>query len=169
MKKLILILILAIGFTATGQVEFAGYQDFKLATQTDDAGNDPFTLDVVILAKFYNGGNRPDNWSKQIFVLIDFEYADLSGGEYIRWSGGVGYRFDIWKLQLSPSIDYGIINRWHRGFSSFNGLIDLTYMITDNFGISALASLTQRNDLKWKWDDNEPVPGFYLGAKFLID
>ena len=169
MKKTILILIFAIGLTATAQIEFAAYQDVKLATMEDDAGNKPLTADVVILAKFYNGGNRADNWSKQIFYLIDFEYANLNGGEYIRYSAGVGYRFDIWKLQLSPSIDYGIINRWDRAFSSFNGLIDLTYMLTPKFGVSALASLTQRQDLKWKYSDNKLVKGFYIGAKFLIN
>jgi len=171
MKKLILILILAIGFTGHSQIEIGLYQDVKLAVMTDDAGNDPFTTDLVFTAKMYNGGNRTYNWSHEIFVYPFFEYADLNGGTYLRYAMGVGYTFRLpLDLAVSTSFDFGLINRPTNNVTTFSGnvMVEVSYNLTTRLKISVLNTLTQRNDLDIMWGGNHWTHSFYAGVTYLI-
>ena len=162
-----LILFLLIGITATAQIEIGLYQDVKLATMKDDASNDPFTTDLLLTVKLINQGAY-EKWAKSIFVYPLVEYAELNGGTYIRYALGVGYKFKLNKFNISPSIDYGRIERWGGVYSSFNGLIEVGYMITDNIGLGLLGGLTQRNDLAYRWKDKTLTQSFYAGCKYLF-
>lgn len=170
MKNLLILLFLFIVNVAEAQVSLAVYQDASLAFTEDDHGNKPYTADIVFNGRLYNGGNRADNWSKQIFFVLDVEYADLFGGTFWRYGIGFGYTFQniFSKISISPSLDYGRIVRWNAGYSSFNGLIDISYMFTDKVGVSLLSTLTQRNDLKSRWGDDKLKTGFYIGAVYKI-
>ena len=168
MKKIILILFLAIGINVKSQITISVFQDVKLAFTEDVVGNKPFTLDILVLPKLFNGGNRSDSWDKQIFVYPYFEYADLSGGKYVRWAMGFGYEFCITnKIGISPSFDYGIINRW--GFATFssNIMVQTHYQISNKFSVGLLFSKTRRTDLdiykEGQWVDN-----FYFGITYKI-
>jgi len=168
MKKLLLTIALVIGFTMNSQITFSFYQDAKLAFQNDGHGNDPFTADVTILSKWYNGGLRPDHWSKQIFVYPSFEYADLNHSRYIRIALGVGYRFRIWKIDLEPSIDYGFIDRWGGTTQSFNALVELTYRLTERINLGFLLGLTERTDLLAVYGTTKPTQNFAFGFKYEL-
>ena len=159
MKKLIL-LILLIGFTVQGQITIGVYADAKLLFIGDDKGNDAGTLDLVVIPKLRNG--------KGVFVYPYFEYADLQGGEYLRYGIGGGYSFELRNLNIEPSLDYGRILRWDKAYSSFNGILEVNYKITPRIRLSVLASLTQRNDIKYKWEDATWRYNLYGGLTYQL-
>jgi len=148
-----------------GQINIGVYADAKLLFIGDDYGNDAGTIDVVILTKLYNGGYG--GWSRNILVYPVFEYAKLSGGKYMRYAMGVGYKFGN-KLNIEPSIDYGRVVRWGWAYSSFNGLLCVSYGISNKIQISVLNSLTQRNDLKFRWGDDVWRYNFYFGLTYDV-
>lgn len=169
MKKIILIIFLAIGVTANAQIELSIYQDAKLAVMEDDAGNSPFTADIVTMIRLYNGGNRSANWSKQIFFYPYFEFADLSDGRYIRYSMGLGYRFKLpLKINVSPSFDYGVINRWNASSFSYNLGVDIGIKLTKKLSLSTFMSITERTDLKGKYGTTKPTYNFYVGLTYQL-
>jgi len=160
MKQLIY-LILLIGITSTSQISVGFYADSKLLFIGDGKGNDAGTLNVVVIPKL--------NTPKGVFVYPLFEIANLYGGTYIRYALGGGYAFKLNRLSIEPSVDYGRILRWGGAYSSFNGLIELNYSITPQVGVSALASLTQRNDLKYRWEDATLRQNFYIGLTYNLN
>ncbi|MFK5981499.1 MAG: hypothetical protein QM499_01195 [Flavobacteriaceae bacterium] len=171
MKKLILIIVLAIGLNATSQIELGLYQDVKLAVTKDDAGNTPFTTDLVFTAKMYNGGTRTYNWTHEIFVYPYLEYADLSGGTYLRYAMGLGYTFRLpLNLAISTSFDFGLINRPTKSVTTFssNGIFEVSYKITPRLKVSALNTIAQRNDLDVMWGGSHWTHSFYGGVTYLI-
>jgi len=168
MKHLTYILLL---FSAlvTAQIELSVYQDAKLAVIGDDKGNDAFTTDLVVIPRMYNGGTRAYNWTHQIFVYPYFEYADLQDGRYLRYAMGVGYRFKLpLKINVSPSFDYGAVNRWGSSAFSYNLGLDISYQLTKKLAISTFSSITERPHLRVKWGTQKPTYNFYVGATYLI-
>lgn len=163
------ILIFLLCFTATSQIDVGLYQDLKLAVQKDDYGNDPFTTDAILIVKMYNGGNRKDSWNKNLFAYPMLELADIDGGFYVRYGMGIGYKFEFWNINIEPSIDYGRIYRWETVYTSFNGLLSISYKVTPKFNLSILNGYTQRNDLFGKWGTRVWRYNFYVGATYNIE
>lgn len=166
MKKIILTLFLATQII-TGQITTGIYQDAKLAFTQDDHGNDPFTLDAVILFKLYNGGSGK-KWAENILVNVNVELADLNGGFYTRYGLGAGYKFEIRKLAIEPAFDYGRVVRWNVAFDSFNLSTEIKYKINKRFSGGFLFQYTQRNDLYYKWGKKKWTEAFYFGITYLI-
>ena len=157
-----IILFLLIGFTATSQIDIGIYADGRLLLLGDDKGNDPLTINMVVIPKLHNKeGNS-------IFVYPLYEYADLEGGTYTRWALGMGWKQEVNKFTIEPSIDYGRILRWDAVYSSFNGLLEFSYSITPKIKICVLNSVTQRQDLKYKWSEETWRYNLYFGAKINV-
>ena len=161
MKRIITILLLTTLFQMQGQISVGVFADAKLLFIGDGNGNDAGTLDLIVLPKLQNNG-------VPIFVYPYFEYANLNGGNYIRYALGVGYGFEVKNISIEPSIDYGRIVRWGGAYSSFNGLLEVSYKMRPKTYLSVLNSLTQRNDLAFKWEDKAWRYNFYFGARYEI-
>ncbi len=140
------------------------YIDPKLMILGDDKGNPPSTLNLLIKAELQ--GNETN--VGYLIVVPSYEYANLQGGKYQRWSAGVGFTFQNKRFELTPLVNYGIIQRYNASFMSFEGVLDLSYKLSNRFKISALNSLTQRKDIDYNYGSNNWVWNFNLGVKFNL-
>lgn len=123
--------------------------DGKLAIMKDDHGNTPFTLNGLV------------NYSAQLrqqklgyfFVGQSVEYANLFGGEYLRYSiAQLGYTFNRFSfaknLEASMAINYGIVDRWSLHFANFGGFCDLSYAFGRSFKFTSLVQVVRRTDIE---------------------
>ena len=130
---------------AQDRVSLAVFQDAKLLTVGDNKGNEALTPNI--LARFIMQGKQQE-WGYMI-VFPEYEYANLKGGSFNRYSANVGYVFNklfINKLEASFTGGYGWIDRQVSTFSaSFTS--GLNYKISENLKISTVLQLTDRTDL----------------------
>lgn len=182
MKKLLAIISLLLAFNTYSQRKEGSwgvpnigfYQDAKLAILKDDNGNSPFTLDMLIRVELPGIQKR-----KYYFSLIaEFEYAELKGGYYRRFGGGVGWTFnkintnnDFWeKIELSPSLTTSIIHRFggsHLYVFAIGG--DISFKLTDNLKLSLFTQILNREDLRSEFGDSfteSITPSGYIGLKY---
>ena len=83
------------------------YQDVKLAVQTDDYGNKPFTRDLIIRLNMQGNQQR----FGYMVIFPEFESANLKGGLYTRWSANGGYIFNqvINNIEIGTTVSVGDI------------------------------------------------------------
>lgn len=156
MKTLKHKLIIAIAFTlfnlcaallfAQDKVSLAIYQDARFAFVGDDRGNDPGTLNLV--ARFKMQGNQQAFGYMVIFP--EYEYANLAGGKYIRYSANIGYTFNkliINNLEANASGGFGYIDRFGTT-RSLSASAELAYKFSERFKIALLSQYTRRTDLQ---------------------
>lgn len=163
MKRIILLLLVLFTLNVAGQNwSINVYQDVKLALFEDEYGNSPFTLDI--LGKAELRGKQHENG--YIVVYPQMEHAKLSGGKYIRASGGAGYTFNKLseQIDLSPSINWGKIYRNGSFYNSFEVQVETSLKITRHLRFALLFTQTQRTDLG---DDIWRLNG-YAGLKYVI-
>lgn len=144
--------------------------DPKLALMRDDYGNTPFTLNSLI------------NFSVQLsqlehgyyFFGQSVEYANLSGGEYFRYSIlQVGYAFNRFpfsdRIEASMALNYGIVKRWTFDFSNFGAIFNLSYAFTDRLRVTSLMQVVRRTDIESP-NDSEDIyrTSFFLGLRFDV-
>lgn len=129
------------------QVSISVYQDAKLLITGDNIGNSAGTLNVVLKA------NLQGNQQQYGYMIVspEFEYANLKGGEYQRYSANVGYVFNkliLNNFEAGITAGWGWINRDNFTFhsASINGL--LNYKINNRFKISTQLQLVDRTDLE---------------------
>ena len=149
MKHLLIIFLFISSFAiAQDKVSIGLFQDTNLALFKDKHGNTPFTLDVNVRGEFQ--GKQFKNY--YFYLLVDFEYANLYGGEYSRFSVGSGWTFNnlvMDELELSISTSTGMIWRWEHSYLNvwmING--EIAYKINDHWKISLLAQFLNREDLR---------------------
>jgi len=133
-------------------------QDARLALIGDDKGNDAFTLNPMITFGL-EGYTFGDAFKTNLIILAEYEYADLAGGEYHRWSVGAGlkmspfiYARDVWifrpsKISFTPSLQFGFIDRNGVTMTGL-GTIDVSYELFDGFEAVYSAQWTIRTELK---------------------
>jgi hypothetical protein len=138
------------------------YSDAKLLLFGDDKGNNAGTLDLLIRSEWQGNG---DNY---LFVYPQFEYAQLKGGDFRRYSAGVGYTINKGKFSASPSVNYGILNRFARGFQTLEFSGDLGMKISNKITFTILGNITQRKDLQYRWGDNVWRFSGYIGIKYNL-
>ncbi len=126
-----------------GSPTFQVVQDAKLAFVGDDKGNDPFTPNLIVRMSL-DGYDKPTGFSS---VISEYEYADLAGGEYHRWSMGYGHNVNLNRFTLTGSAQFGFIARPGATMTGvFTG--DLAYYVTDHWAIVGSTQGTIRTDLK---------------------
>jgi len=180
MKKLILILFLAIGITTQSQIEFGIYQDIKLASMEDDYGNSPYTVDLLTSMRWFNGGSGHECLNPT-FVQLTYEYADLSGGSYNRWAMGLGYSFNNFdeynwrildkvmkRMSITLATDFGSTTRWGGTAFSMAGFLDISFEILEDLDIVMLGHVVTRPHLKERWGETKPTYSVYGGLKYKI-
>jgi len=141
------------------------YIDGKLLVIGDSHQDNKSKLDVAIQVDLQ--GNQYD--VGYLFVYPKFEYADLLESAYLRYSGGVGFSFYLGKnFELAPSLNYGRVIRYDRAFSSFEGCLSLNYRLGSRWKVSLLGTLTQRNDIKYRWGTNVIRESGYIGLIYKI-
>lgn len=170
------LLIIAILFTiasfmssllAQNGIEVGIWQDPKLAFFEDSTGSyQPFTLDI--LTKVSLQGRQQDAGFFSLSAL--FEYADLEG-IYKRYGVDLGFTFTesiSGKLEVTPSINWGFLDRWGRNFMVFGADLEITYDILEGVKFSYLAQLVHRKDLLWAYGDNKIGFSNFLGLTFKV-
>ena len=146
MKTIKLILLLLPFVTLSqSQLSINIYQDARLATFGDNKGNEAFTSNFRIRNEWQAGQLNHSYW----FVAPEFEYADLQLA-YKRYSVNVGQRFNKFSklFQASYSLGYGITDRSHAKYTSFNADAELSVVISSNIHLLLSSQLTQRKELQ---------------------
>ena len=170
MKKLILVLFLALfafNINAQDQIRLAVYQDARLAVAEDKTGNyQPFTLDLLV--KFKMQGYQKNG----VYLTISpmFEYADIDG-IYKRYAVDMGLTFNEalrWGLEITPSINYGMLDRWGLSWLVFGADLEASVEIFDDFRISILGQLVHRKDLEYAYGDTHVVASGFIGVQYRI-
>lgn len=173
MKKIIVAvccLILSQSVLSQEKISFDVFLDPKLAMLEDDHGNTPFTL------------NSLTNFSVQLrqqdygyyFFGQSLEYADLSGGTYLRYSPiQVGYTFNQLpfseRLEASIAINYGVVKRWSFDFNNFGAIMDLSFAFTENIKVVSLMQVVRRSDIESPTKSEEIYrTSFFLGFRFNV-
>lgn len=174
----IIFMIISNTCKAQGGLSLLAAQDIKLATIGDkERGYDPFTTNILL--RFKMNGNQ--NKHGFLVVFPEFEYADIDG-DYYRYSANVGYTFNelevnwfkggmvYWlnrnivnKMELTPTLGWGWIDRYGKSLFSFGASLEITYNLSDRINIGYIAQLTERKDLLWLWGENKiGYSGFVL-------
>lgn len=159
-NRIVFLIIMIITFLIAGlrvgsaqdNVSLSIYQDAKLLVSGDDIGNGVGT--VNILARLKMQGNQ-DKYGYFI-VYPEYEYAEIKN-LYKRYSIGIGYVFNkliLDKFEITPSINYGWIDRGGLNGFSVSASSELAYKLNDTFKLSLLAQITERKDLKILYNDN---------------
>jgi len=148
MKIPLLILLLTISLSAQEKVGIAIYQDARFLFVGDERGNEAGTLNFLGRVKLQG---KQQKWGYMI-VFPEYEYANLNGGTYTRYSVNVGYTFNrllIKNFEASISGGWGWIKR---GLTYHSATIagELSYKLTDNLKINLLSQYTDRADIAVK-------------------
>ena len=135
--------------TAQSKVNLSVYADAKLLTTGDTRGNEAGTIDVIVKSE-WSGNQQATGY---LLVFPQYEIANLDGGVYRRYSAGAGYTFNtiVKNIEFTPQINYGILNRFGRAFSSWDLGADISYRLTKNIKLSLLGTFTERKDLQYRW------------------
>jgi len=149
----------ATNFSPDGSIAISLHQDIRLATLGDNKGNDAFTLNFLARVKLE--GNQ-DEWGYTT-IYPEYEYANLKGGKYVRYSLNIAYVLNqIFKdIELSTGFGYGWIDR--QGTSSSISLnSELAYYLSDRLKLSLAGQYTQRQDIEtWRYSS-------FFGVEFKL-
>ena len=157
MKKLILLLAFPLSMIAQENIALNVAQDLRMATTGDSNGNEAFTTNIL---------TRIDLQSNQlstgyVVVGVQYEYADLDGSSFSRYSLNGGYTFNKFNLFGSDKFEFTLLasyggtvrtiyrhDRYIRPvFASFSGSMSLSYPIGDTgFRVVAVGQLLHRVD-----------------------
>lgn len=157
MKNLIL-LLLPLTLLGQGNIGVTVAQDVRLATMKDSNGkNSPFTTDVIFRVDLQGNQNKYG----YLIVGAEYEYADLKGSAYNRYSFNIGYAFNEFKMlgtdkfDLITLLNFGktirTVTEYNRttnpGFEGFAGSFTLGYPISDTgLKVVAIAQFSHRVD-----------------------
>lgn len=159
------ILLLNVTFLLSQEAVTLNYSmDAKLLFIGDDKGNNPGTINYNIRSE-WQGKQFQHGY---LFVAPEFEYADLKGGIYRRYSTNVGYTFNQWidKVNITPSIGYGVI-QYNGGYKGFGANLQVSYEITKGIEVFVDAEAVDRKDL-WIYNDEKIIVSGKFGVKVKI-
>ena len=122
--------------------------DGKLIFLGDDMGNGNLTPNTLVRVEM-QGDQQNYGF---LYISPEYEYADLSGGVYHRYSANVGYTFNklpFKRVEVGGSVGYGAIIRNKGKISqSFGGQLDLIYRITDRLRFVTTFQIVDRTDIQ---------------------
>lgn len=163
-------LLFSIGTAAQDAIKISVVQDGRLLLLGDDKGNDPFTPNLLTRIHL-EGYQRGPGY---LTVPISYEYADLSGGAYHRYSAGLGYtinRYEILgrKVEVYGSVEYGHIIRWGGTSQTFVLSLDLSTPLFDKVDLLISNGWTDRSDLSIRWGSGGFRHSLQAGLKCKIN
>ena len=133
-------------------IELLVLQDARLAITEDKTGNyKPFTLNILTKLKL-TGKQKETGF---LVVSPFFEYAEIEG-TYKRYGFDAGFTFNnsvIDGFSFTPSVNYGIQDRWGKSFLVFGTDFEISYKVTQNVKVVALAQFVERKDLRWAYEN----------------
>lgn len=141
------------GLCAQEQFSVNITQDAKLLFAGDEKGNAPGTINLTIRSEWRG---KQQAWGF-MFVAPEFEYADLNGGIYRRYSANVGYTFQLDRVfatdalknvQATSSIGIGTID-YNGGYYSLGSNFQLGYQLTNFLVLFVDLELVDRKDLQY--------------------
>ena len=156
---------------AQERVSFGIYQDTKLALLGDEHGNDAFTTNILINLKMQgHQKQRGKYYGGYMVIYPEFEFADLHGGEYKRYSANIGYTFNqLFKnFEYTACVSFGLIDRWKASYHSWGLNGEIAYLITDNLKINALAQFVKRRDLGHRYGGEHLRFSGFIGINYNI-
>ena len=163
-KVTILVLLIATAAIAQDRITLNVAQDLKFLVVGDDRGNDAGTADLLIRSEWQGKETNVG----YLFVAPEFEYSNLQGGDYRRYSLNAGYTFIVldW-LELSASAGYGFIDRVNYGADFSPGAqLEAVYKISDGFKIYYAWQWVERSDL---YEYGSPTRGSgFIGIKVSL-
>lgn len=151
MKKTILIIAIVVvlllnvmSLFAQENVTINISQDARLALVGDNRGNEPFTPNLSFRSEWQG---KQQKWGYMV-VAPEFEYADLQGGIYRRYSANVGYTFNKWvkNIDFTSTLGYGLID-YNGGFRSFGSNFQISFTIFNGFKFFIDTEIVDRKDL----------------------
>ena len=151
---------------AQDNVSLSIYQDVRLLTIGDDIGNDAGTIDMVVRLKMQ--GNQDKHG--YLIVYPEYEYAEIKN-IYKRYAVGVGYAFNrlvLDNFEITPSVNYGWIDRGGVNGFSVSGSLELAYEINDTFKLNLMSQITERKDLKILYNDNAFRYSGFIGLEINL-
>ena len=169
MKNKLILFSLLISLITYSQknISIQSVQDIRLATIGDNRGNNPFTPNVLTTFKM----NGLQNEFGYVVVGISYEFASLKDDMYKRFSVSAGY---IWNklivddFEVGIFLNYGGISRWEVAFLSFGIINEINYKLNDNFKLVLLNQLSQRSDLKYRYNTDEFKFSVFLGIEINL-
>ena len=119
-------------------------QDVRLALVGDDRGNQPFTPNLSFRSE-WQGKQQKLGY---MIVSPEFEYADLQGGIYRRYSANIGYTFNTWvkNIDFTSTLGYGLID-YNGGFTSFGSNLQISLKIVNGLKLFIDTEIIDRKDL----------------------
>jgi len=174
MKKVILFKVICILVLLTVQktysqseVRLTLLQDARLAVAEDKTGAyKPFTLNF--LTKLKLTGNQVG--SGYLVISPMFEYADIEG-VYKRYAIDIGFTFNEalrWGLEITPSINYGIQDRWSISWLAFGADLQASIKLNDKLRLTILGQAVERKDLKWAYNDTAISLSGFIGIEYKL-
>lgn len=164
---MVIMLLMGVLQSQAQEIRLAVWQDARLAITEDETGNyQPFTLNMYTKLKLI--GNQTE--AGHLVVSPTFEYADLEV-IYKRYAVDVGFVFDqslIDGLEVTTSVNYGILDRWSKSWMVFGADLEASYELFEGFHISILGQAVDRKDLLWAYGDNEIGFSGFIGLQYKI-
>lgn len=157
MKKLILIIAILTTTVSVSQkaITLNINQDAKLLIAGDNKNNKAGTLDLTISTEWQGIQSQ----SGYVIVRPEFEYANLTGGIYRRYSANVGYSFNQWldNVTLTATLGHGILS--HNGsYLSIGNNLQVSYKLSKTLDFYLDLETVERKDLK-KYDSEKQILG----------
>lgn len=136
-------------------------QDAKFLFIGDDRGNDAGTLDLLFRSE-WQGKQTSVGY---MLVAPEFEYSNLQGGDYRRYSLNLGYTLTFAApFEFTATAGYGVIDRKHVGADfSAGAQLEAAFAISPNFKLYTAYQFTERSDL---YEYGTPTRGSgFIGIK----
>lgn len=159
-----ILMMLLVGVSQAQEIRLAVWQDARLAIAEDSNGQSPFTANTLVKLKL-----QGDQGKVGYLVVSPFwEYADLEVN-YNRFGFDIGYTFTQfrWDIEVTPSINYGILDRAGQGYHTFGADLEASIPIANNLRLSILGQLVDRKDLS-RFDDRKVVASGFIGLQYKI-
>ena len=157
MKAIILILL---SLTLNAQVQVGMYAD-KIMILGDGGSNEIGTLDMKLTM----------DWRSDYMALkTQYEYAELSGGYYSRFTVGLGKYFPIDDFEVGGFANIGLLKRKYVETPlTYSFLGELNYNLDEHWSLSLHLEYVYRIDLVILWDENNPwKPNGLIGVKYTF-
>lgn len=156
-------MLLAIAANAQEKITVNITQDAKLLFAGDYRGNSAGTIDVAIRSE-WQGVEQRNGFA---IVAPEFEYADLKGGIYRRYSANAGYTFTwIDNVHFTATGGWGFID-YNGGYTSFGANLQTAIKVLPGVYFLLDLETTERKDLL-QWSSTEVILGtaFRVSGKF---
>lgn len=120
------------------------YQDGRLLFVGDEIGNKAPTINIVTQLRM-QGHQQKYGY---LVVYPEFEFANLKGGKYNRYSANIGYVFNNQSngVEIGFNGGWGWIDRDNFAYSSLGFATNINYRINRTLKLTSLIQLNDRKD-----------------------